>query len=385
MQDRLAAALAARKSDGLLRTLRPLQPGGPGHVRRDGRELIDLSSNDYLGLARHPALIERSRQWTEALGTGSRASRLITGTLDQHEAIEAKLAAFKGSEAALLFASGWQTNASIFKALVKLAPDTVIFADELIHASMHLGIAAAGKRQVRFAHNDLDELERLLAEQGPGAEKRFIVTESVFSMDGDRCDLVRLSEIAKRHDAYLIVDEAHATGVLGPRGARARRRRTGSRSIWSWAPSARRSARSAPMSPDRRCCAITSSMRAAGSSIRPRFLRRCSGRSTRRSTWCPAWSAERAHLAALAARMRGGLQALGFDTAGSDTQIIPLIVGGEEETLALARRLEERGLLAVAIRPPTVPRGTSRIRFALSSVHTDEDVDRLLEALGSAA
>ncbi|MXO58269.1 aminotransferase class I/II-fold pyridoxal phosphate-dependent enzyme [Altererythrobacter salegens] len=381
MLDRIAAALAERKRKGLLRTLRPLAPGKPGHVVREGRELIDLSSNDYLGLTRNQVLMKRCIQWTEHLGTGSRASRLVTGTLEQHAAVEAKLAAFKGSEAALLFASGWQANASIFKALVKLAPGTTIFADEVVHASMHLGIAAAGKRQVRFPHNDLDELDRLLAEQGPLAEERIIVTESVFSMDGDRCDLVRLTEIARHHDAFLIVDEAHATGVLGPRGAGLSAEAgvdvdlvigTFSKALGSFG---------AYVAGSQLLCDYLVNACSGliySTALPPPVL----GAIDAALDLVPGMDAERAHLAALADRLRKGLQRQGFDTADSDTQIVPLLVGGEDETLALARRLEEQGVLGVAIRPPTVPPGTARIRFALSCVHHEDDIDCLLEALG---
>ncbi|WP_305095454.1 aminotransferase class I/II-fold pyridoxal phosphate-dependent enzyme [Croceibacterium aestuarii] len=381
MLDRIAAALAERKRTGLLRTLRPLSPGRPGHVVRGGRDLVDLSSNDYLGLARHPLLIERSVQWTEALGTGSRASRLVTGTLEQHAEIETKLAAFKGTEAALLLASGWQANASIFKALVKLAPDAAIFADELVHASIHLGIAAAGKRQVRFAHNDLDQLDRLLAEQGPLAEERIVVTESVFSMDGDRCDLVRLSDIARRHRAYLIVDEAHATGVLGPRGA-GLSAQSGVRVdlVIGTFSKAMGSFGAYVAGPQLLCDYLVNACSGFvySTALPPPVL----GAIDAALDLVPAMDAERAHLAALAERLRAGLRRRGFDTAASDTQIVPLLVGGEDETLALARRLEEQGVLGVAIRPPTVPRGTSRIRFALSSVHGEDEVDGLLAALG---
>ena len=187
--------------------------------------MLNFSSNDYLGLARHPLLVERAREWT-ALRAGAQASRLVCGNLDLHEQVEAKLARLKGAEAALLLASGWQANAAVLPALRAAAGqgEVQLYADKLNHASLHHGCQAAGVKQIRYRHNDLDHLESLLAaraEPGPGGKPavRFIVTESVFSMDGDRTDVARLGEIAERHHAFLYLDEAHATGVLGAQGA----------------------------------------------------------------------------------------------------------------------------------------------------------------------
>jgi len=383
MQRRFAAALAERKAKGQYRELRAVEPVRPGFVRRGDREFCDLSSNDYLGLAHHPALIERSCEWAQAMGTGARASRLVVGTLAVHSAIERKVAAFKGTEGALLFASGWQANAAIFPALLSLTPGAAIFADRLVHASIHHGIAAAGHRQIRFRHNDLDHLEQLLVERGKGAEARFIVTESVFSMDGDRCDLARLVEIARAHDAFLIVDEAHATGVLGTRGAGL--------------------TADLPHKPDLVMGTFSKAMGSfgayvAGSQTMCDFLVNVCGGFIYSTALpppvlgaidaaldlVPQMDAERRHVAALAQRLRTGLHDLGHDTGASDTQIVPLLVGGEEEALALSRRLEDRGFLCTAIRPPTVPPGSSRLRLALSSAHGEAEVDTLLQCLADA-
>ncbi|WP_264802224.1 aminotransferase class I/II-fold pyridoxal phosphate-dependent enzyme, partial [Ameyamaea chiangmaiensis] len=216
-------ALLDRARRHLLRTPRPVSASRPGYVTSDGADLVDLSSNDYLGLAHHPVVRERAALWAQRHGAGARASRLVTGTLDLHLRIEARLAAFKGCEAAVLFASGWQANASVLPALAALALETTgsplrVYADRLNHASLHHGVAAAGLRQVRFGHNDLGHLETLLARDAHRPGLRLIATESVFSMDGDRADLPALRALADRFDAFLYVDEAHATGVLGPGG-----------------------------------------------------------------------------------------------------------------------------------------------------------------------
>ena len=380
MEARLSHALAEREAGHRLRRLRALEPAGPGRVRMDGHELLDLSSNDYLGLAHHPSLASRAGEWAARMGTGSRASRVVTGTLEAHLAIERRVAALKGAQAALLFASGWQANAALFPALLALAPDAVVFADRLVHASIHHGLAAAGQRQVRFRHNDCDHLEQLLEARAGEAGTRFIVTESVFSMDGDCADLARLSAIARAHDAFLIVDEAHATGVLGPGGAGLTAAMVhkpdlvlgtfskalgsfgayvaGSRALVDYLVNA--------------CSGLIYS-----TALPPPVL----GAIDAALDLLPAMDAERAHVAALAHRLRSGLAARGHDCGASDTQIVPLIVGSEDAALALSARLEAAGILVTAIRPPTVPAGASRLRFALSSALGEAEIDKVLEVL----
>ena len=213
-----AAELNRRDREGLTRACVPILPDQPGQIRRSGQTLLNFSSNDYLGLAGHPALAAAAADYAARFGAGSTSSRLICGTLEVHAAIEARVAAWKGQEAAMLLASGWQANVSVIPALLRAAgEDAVIFSDALNHASLIAGVRLARARVVVFRHNDLDHLASLLAETKAGA--RFILTESVFSMDGDRADLARLSALAEAHDAFLYVDEAHATGVLGPGGA----------------------------------------------------------------------------------------------------------------------------------------------------------------------
>lgn len=376
-----ATFLEAGAARGNRRILRPVLPGEGAVVERDGRRLINFSGNDYLGLSRHPLLIERSRDWAARWGAGSGASRLVTGTLELHRAVEEKLACAKGCEAALILASGWQANASVIPSLLKpFGGQALVFADRLNHASLHHGCAAAGIRQIRFRHNDLDHLEELVAAHADDVSRRFIITESVFSMDGDRADVVRLAEIARRHDAFLYLDEAHATGVLGPEGMGL-----------------------AGLAPDGVDLAMGTFSKAmggfgayvAGSRVLIDYLVNSSsgfiystalppavlGAIDAALDLVPGMAAERQALAAAGDRVRARFNAAGIDTGASSTQIIPAIVGDAEGALALSAALEDDGILATAIRPPTVPSGTSRLRLTLSAAHDEGDIARMIDAV----
>lgn len=375
--DRLGEALDGVRAKGRWRKLRPAALAAGGRIVRDGRELIDFSSNDYLGLSRHPLLAQRAGEWARDLGAGAGASRLVTGTSAAHVALEARIATFKGTEAALVFASGWQANATVIPALLAAAPGMAVFTDRLVHASMHAGLA--GVRQHRFRHNDLAHLAQLLEQHGRGAPARLILVESVYSMDGDRADIPALAALAREHDALLMVDEAHATGVLGPKGAGLcagvegvgvvmgtfskalggfGAYVAGSAALRDWLVNAASGFIFSTAPPPAVLGAIDAALELV-----------------------PGMDAERAHLAALAERLRAGLAERGVDTAGSSTQIVPAIIGSEADAMALSERLAAAGMLAAAIRPPTVPAGTSRLRIALHATHSAEDVDALLEAL----
>ena len=350
---------------------------------RDGHTLINFSSNDYLGLSRHPLLLERACEWTRRWGAGAGASRLVCGTLDLHKEVEAKIARLKGTEAALLFNSGWQANAAILPALFAsdaLGAEALVFTDRLNHASLHHGCAAAGIRQIRFRHNDLDHLESLLAQRAETAGVRFIITESVFSMDGDRADVAALADLADRHNAFLLLDEAHATGVLGPAGMGLSGLADGRIDLVMGTFSKALGGFGAYVAGTRTLCDYLVN-RCGGliytTALPPAVL----GAMDAALDLLPTLDAERERLLANAGRLRAALQSLGVDSGASSTQIVPAILGDEQETMAFSRRLEERGILGIAIRPPTVPPGTSRIRFALSAAHTDADVDALIDGL----
>lgn len=376
--ERIAQALAAIRSRGRWRQLVPAQLAPGGRIGREGRGLIDFSSNDYLGLATHPLLAERAADWARAYGAGAGASRLVTGTNPAHLAVEARVAAFKGTEAALLFASGWQANAAVIPALLAAAPGAVVFTDRLVHASMHAGLA--GVRQHRFRHNDLTHLGVLLEKHGATAPARLILVESVYSMDGDRADIPALAALARAHDAVLMVDEAHASGVLGPGGAGLCHGVDGIDLV---------------MGTFSKAFGSFGAYVACSAALRDYLVNACSGFifSTAPPPMVlgaidaaldlvPAMQGERAHLTLLAERLRQGLAQRGFDSGGSSTQIVPAIIGSETDALALAARLDKAGMIAAAIRPPTVPAGTSRLRLALRATLGVDDIDALLDALG---
>ncbi|WP_182957865.1 aminotransferase class I/II-fold pyridoxal phosphate-dependent enzyme [Gluconacetobacter tumulisoli] len=381
-------ALDALSRRQVRRGLSAVERVGPVVVHRDGTRLLNFSSNDYLGLSWHPALRQRAAEWTDRFGTGSGASRLVTGTSDLHLSVEEKLARFKGAEAALLLASGWQANAAVLPALFRLSVEqtgapALVFTDRLNHASLHHGCMAAGVRQIRFAHNDITHLQRLLEQREAEAGLRFIVTESVFSMDGDRADIAALRALADRHNAFLYLDEAHATGVLGPHGG-GLSVAAGGVDLAMGTFSKALGGFGAYVAGSRALCdwlISTCSGFIYTTSLPPGVL----GAIDAALDLVPTLDDERCRLAGLGERVRAGVAALGLSTGPSSTQIIPVMVGDSGAALSLAQALAARGIVGTAIRPPTVPAGGARIRLALSAAHEDGMIDSLLHALGAAA
>lgn len=373
----LGAELAALEAVSQRRRLRALSCADGRLHDSSGQVLIDASSNDYLGLSQHPLLKQRAAEWALRHGAGAPASRLVTGTREITLAVEERLAAFKGREAALLFSSGFQANATVLPALARVgAGDTAIFSDQLNHASMIHGARAARCQVAVFRHNDLDHLDTLL---GQHHGRKLIATESVFSMDGDRADLAGLVRVAERHGALLYVDEAHATGILGPggRGLAAEVEGVdvvmgtlgkafgafgayvaGSRALIDWLVN--------------RCSGFIFT-----TALPPPVL----GAVDAALDLLPGMDAERARVADHAVQLRQALAAQGISTLDSSTQIVPAVLGAETDTLTAAAALEAAGILAVAIRPPTVAPGSSRLRLAINSGLGEAEMGRLLAAL----
>lgn len=388
-----SSELALAEARHVRRRLRTASAAPPGRIVLNGAPVLNFSSNDYLGLSRHPLLIERAREWAARHGAGAQASRLVCGNLDLHEQVEAKLARLKGTEAALLLASGWQANAAVLPALLRAAAgqgEVELYADKLNHASLHHGCQAAGVRQIRFRHNDLDHLEGLMAARAQAGGKpasgkpvaRFIVTESVFSMDGDRTDVARLADLADRHQAFVYLDEAHATGVLGPGGMGLAGLAPGRIDLAMGTFSKALGGFGAYVAGSRALCDYLINACSGfiyTTALPPAVL----GAMDAALDLVPTLDAERARLAASGDRLRAALQGMGLDTGASSTQIVPAIVGDEARALAMAAAMEQRGLLAVAIRPPTVPAGTSRLRVTLSAAHRDADVAQLIDGFAA--
>ncbi|MEO5333908.1 MAG: 8-amino-7-oxononanoate synthase [Magnetococcus sp. YQC-5] len=376
--------LVQRQQVGQLRQLHATGPTRHGETRKNQRSLLNFSSNNYLGLANHPALIQRAMEWTAEWGTGSTASRLVCGNLELFEQVETRLALGKKTAAALVFNSGFQANATILSALLDhatLKKTPLLYCDRLNHASLHYGGRASGVKEIRYRHNDLNHLESLLKQQEHLAVPRFIVTESVFSMDGDQIDLEGLIALKHRFGAFLYLDEAHATGVLGPDGFGLGSARAGEVDLI--------------MGTFSKGLGGFGAYAACSREVRDYLVNHCAGLIYSTAlppgvlgamdaalSLLPTLGQTRVRLLANADVVRQGFQVMGLHTGTSSTQIIPVILGTEAGAMTLSRRLEEEEeILAMAIRPPAVPHGTARLRVSLSADHTERDLQRLMGAV----
>jgi 8-amino-7-oxononanoate synthase len=373
-----AEELADLEAHGLLRTLEPLAgPQGPV-IRLGGRSLLNFSSNDYLGLAADPrlaaAFAEALRRW----GIGAGASRLVVGDTDAHRRLEARLARFEGTEAALLFNGGYPANVGIVPALV--GRGDLVVSDALNHASLVDGCRLSRAEVVVAPHAQPEAVARALA--GRTARRKLVVTDAVFSMDGDRAPLRALAEVCQEAGAALLVDEAHATGVLGERGA-------GLCELTGVEPDLR-------MGTLGKALGVFGAFAAGSRPVMDLLVNRA--RSVVFSTTLPPALCEvatvavdllqhdpelRPRLLRNVERFVVGVRTLGF-AAEPSSAIVPLVLGSPGRALAASAFLRERDILAKPIRPPAVPEGTSRLRFALSAAHTEAQVDRALEALQEA-
>src|SRR4051794_14312528 len=380
--DELQARLDDLRDQGLYRKLRLVSgPQGP-RVLLDGKPVLLLCSNNYLGLADHPRVREAAADAAMRWGVGAGASRLVSGTMTIHRRLEERLAAFEGTEAALLFGSGYLANVGVVSALA--GPGEIVLSDELNHASIVDGCRLARAETMVYDHCDLDHLEYSLREAAGRAS--LIVTDSVFSMDGDVAPLAGIVELAHRYDCRVVVDEAHGTGCLGPdgRGAIADAgvegevdvvvgtlgKALGSYGAYaacstSMAQFLTNSARSVIFSTAPPPPAVAGALAALELLIeQPRRVER---------------------LQSNADALRDELAREGFEVAGSTTQIVPLIVGDAATAMAMCEAGIERGVFAQAIRPPTVPDGTSRLRLAVMASHTKAELREAAQALGRAA
>jgi len=378
----LAAELAAREAAQLYRRRRTIDgPQGP-LLRSGGRELLSFCSNDYLGLANHPAVIAALKKGADEYGAGSGAAHLVNGHSRAHHQLEEELAAFTGRPRALLFSTGYMANLGVVSALA--GAGDAVFEDRLNHASLLDAGLLSRARLSRYPHADAAALEGKLGDSKAG--EKLVLTDGVFSMDGDIAPLPALAAAAKQHEAWLMVDDAHGMGVLGESGAGSLEHFglgidevpilmgtlgkgfgsfgafvAGSEDLIEYLINTARPYIYTTATPP----AVAEATRAS--------LRLVQGEG---------WRRER--LLALIARFRAGAGQLGLTLMDSPTPIQPLLVGSAGEALRLSEALLDKGILISAIRPPTVPEGTARLRITLSAAHSEEQVDRLLSALEEA-
>ncbi len=370
------------RAQDLGRKLTTVQGGAEPWVEIHGRRLLNLSSNNYLGLAHHPAVIAAAVEATKEYGCGAGSSRLVAGTGYLHTELELRLARFKGVERTLLFTSGYTANVGLIPALV--GPGDLVIGDELNHASLIDGCRLSRADFRRFPHRDVAALDRQLdqAQRDSHEGRKLVVTDTVFSMDGDVSPLAAIADVCERHGAMLMVDEAHATGCLGP-GGRGLVAELGLEDQIT-----------ASMSTLSKALGVFGAF-VAGEAILADYLATVA-RSFMFTTALPP-SVVAASLAALdvleqepdlplrlqsnASFLREGLRDAGFDTLGSETHIVPILVGESALALRFAERLREEGVFAVAIRPPTVPPGAARIRLSAMASHTTDELRGAVEAI----
>jgi 8-amino-7-oxononanoate synthase len=380
LQQALAAELADLQTRGLKRQRRLLESPQGTRVKVDGRDYIAFCSNDYLGLAAHPELIEAAREGAVRYGVGAGASHLILGHATAHHELERRLAAFVGLPRALLFATGYMANLGVVTALA--GRGDAVFADRLNHASLNDAALLSRAEFRRYPHLDLAALERLLA--GSRARRKLVVTDAVFSMDGDIAAVPELVSLAERHDAWLLLDDAHGFGVLGPggRGVLAHFGAGSPRVIYMATLGKAAGVFGAFVAGEPEVLeALVQGARAyIYTTAAPPMLSAALLKSLdliRDDEW------RRRHLRELIARLRERLRPARWRLAPSSTAIQPLVIGEAEEAVTVSERLARDGLLVPAIRPPTVPRGTARLRISLSAAHAVEDVERLAAALNA--
>ncbi len=377
----LTDELHAWEARGLRRRLH--ERSGPqlgSQVIFEGRVYVNFGSNDYLGLAAAPELTAAVEQQLQALGWGAGASPLVTGRGTLHAQLERELARFEGTEAALLFPTGYAANVGAITALV--GREDAIFSDAKNHASIIDGCRLSGARLVVYPHNDVDALAQLLNDHAASARRRLIATDSLFSMDGDLASLSTLAQLAAQHDAMLLVDEAHATGVFGAAGRGVSESQdceagvhirvgtlskalgshggfvAGSQTLIDWLANRARPYVFSTAAPE----ALAAAGLAALFIVREQPQRRTK-------------------LLQNAAELREKLRARGLNVGASQSQIIPVILGDPERTMQASLQLREQGLWVPGIRPPSVPPGESLLRISLTAAHTPEMIERLIEGL----
>jgi len=375
--DSITAELLRIEEAGLYRKLRRVESDQGPTLRLDGRDVINFSSNNYLGLANHPSLCKAAKEAIDRYGCGSGASRLISGNMTLHEELENKISELKGTEAALVFNSGFQANTGILSTLV--GEGDAIFSDALNHASVIDGCRLSRAKVVVYGHCDVDDLEQGLKD-APSIARKLIVTESLFSMDGDEAPLADIVSLAEKHGAMVMVDEAHATGIYEANGSGL----VAKLGLGDRVP--------IQMGTLGKALGGFGAYVAGSQALRELLINRC--RSFIFTTSLPpavmamAIAAidlikkepqRRQALRDNCQLLRAGLEAQGYSVRASRSQILPLMIGDATQCMKLSEDLLQRGVFAQGIRPPTVPPGTSRLRITLMATHKREHIDRALK------
>ncbi|BCO10648.1 8-amino-7-oxononanoate synthase [Desulfolithobacter dissulfuricans] len=387
MHKRLAGRLERLEDEGLRRNLVELIPGPNNRIRVGGRDYLNLAGNDYLGLAADPGLVRRfydsldDRNLLERFAPGARASRLMTGNSSLYRELETRLATLYGSERALVFNSGYHINIGILPALA--TRDDLILADKLCHASLIDGMRLSRAEVIRYPHLDYQRIRTILEQKRERFDQVFLVTESIFSMDGDLADLGELVRIRDEFDLCLYVDEAHAVGVAGRQGLGLAEEQNVSGRIdllvgtfgKAWGGQG--------------AFVACSDIIADGLINQARSLIFTTGLPPVNLHWLlflshiiPGMEEKRDRLRAISAWLREGLLQRGLRTGGN-SQIVPVMIGDASRTVAVAERLREAGFWVNGVRPPTVPPGTSRLRFSLSATMTEEELATLPDRIES--
>ncbi|MGH7169472.1 MAG: 8-amino-7-oxononanoate synthase [Gemmataceae bacterium] len=375
--------LEERRRRGLYRDRRRLQSGQGPRVRLHGRELINFSSNDYLALAADPRLARAAARAARRYGCGAGASTLVSGCTPPLRSLEHTLADWEGAESALVFSSGYAANLALVSSLAD-QPDAV-FSDALNHASLIDGCRLSRAAVHVYRHNDLDHLADLLRTQGCRVRRRLIVSDTVFSMDGDLAAVGGLLELAERFDCLLLIDEAHATGVLGEQGRGVTDLLPAA--SWSWERLIKVGTLSKALGAQGGfVCGSRRLIAWLVNHARPYIFSTAlsppiAAAACRAVEVVRQEPERRRHVLALAERLRRELCKVGGIVGDSCCQIVPLIVGDARETVQLSRRLEEHGLLVPAIRPPSVPDGAARLRISVTAGHSEAEVMQLIMAL----
>ena len=378
--------VAEIEAAGLLRRVRALASASEPEVIINGRRVLCMASNNYLGLAAHPEVADAAAEAAKQYGAGAGSARLITGGLGLHDELEGRLAAFKGTEDAVLFSSGYLANLGTVAALV--GPGDAVFSDALNHASIIDGCRLSRADIHVYRHADAGHLaDRLAAwrRQMPAEARALVVTDSVFSMDGDIAPLPDIVEACERHGAILMVDEAHATGVIGPggRGAVAGYGLEGRVGVVMGTLSKALGAAGGFIAGSSDLCAYLRNR--ARSFIFDTALPPPTTAAALAALSVVEREPERPVRARrLSARLAAGLRSAGFDVAEPAAAVLPVIVGGADAAIGLSTRLLDAGVLVTAIRPPTVPPGTSRLRATVMATHTDAEIDRATAAFAAA-